>query len=310
MKAMICKNCGGAMVINTNTMTALCKCCDSEFILEEKDFGYYRDFRRSMSGFLSAKTDEHKEKADRLWLQADKKSFVCKDSRLIEIAYLYNYSVADADIYVARRNIIFHFKSDGAAKINAYRRNTSMLDYPSADTRRLSDFFPKVSGSFELSDSTHILIISKTENEYPLRIFGKLDPKHVAWVISRMENLCCVLEYNSMTHYDISVDSLFIDPYTHQASLYGNWWRVDTGHSRRPNLMGLRDTAAELLGYGDAFAMANAKDIHPALCSFISGEPRDNAYDDFALWDDVLIKAFGERRFITFDTDDEQIYKG
>ena len=42
---------------------------------------------------------------------------------------------------------------------------------------------------------------------------------------------------------------------------------------------------------------------------FINGSPKVNAYEDFAYWDEMLIKAFGERKFINMDTEDGEIYK-
>jgi len=65
------------------------------------------------------------------------------------------------------------------------------------------------------------------------------------------------------------------------------------------NLVGLRNTAREILG-----------DENPpeALTAFINSDPRIDAYEDFAYWDEMLIMAYGERKFINFDADDESIY--
>ena len=130
----------------------------------------------------------------------------------------------------------------------------------------------------------------------------------MAWIISRLENLCCVLEFNSLVHPDINPDTIFINPYTHQASLFGNWWNVTRKNAmgddkviRRTsmNLLGLRRTAGELLGDDSA---------PQALTDFISSVPREDAYEDFAFWDEMLIQAYGERKFINFETDDESVY--
>ena len=76
----------------------------------------------------------------------------------------------------------------------------------------------------------------------------------------------------------------------------------------RSNLTALRETAAQVLGFPNAAAAKETDDIPKPFADFLKSEPESNAYDDFAKWDDVLIRSYGERKFITMDTDDEQIY--
>ncbi len=298
------------MTLDASAMTAVCRYCGTRYVLNREDTDYYLEFYKQMSVFLAGGRDEQDRRlrADRLWEDADEKIFECADGKQIAIRYLYSTSLKDADIYVARRNIIYHFRNNGAELSDKYRRVVSFIDYPSADIRKLSDFFPTVTGGFHLSDGTYILVIDKNSDEYPLRIFGKLTGRHVAWIISRMENLCCVLEYNSLVHPQINPDTLFINPYQHQVSLLGNWWNVTKKNAMgddmsirkmSTNLIQLRSTAKEILGDDTAPA---------ALLEFIDSEPKCDAYEDFAYWDEMLIKAYGERKFINFDTDDETVY--
>ena len=74
------------------------------------------------------------------------------------------------------------------------------------------------------------------------------------------------------------------------------------------NLTGLRNTAANLLGYTSSKDVRANEDVPKALADFISSKPMSNAYDDFAYWDDMLIKAYGERKFMNLSTSDGQIY--
>ena len=76
----------------------------------------------------------------------------------------------------------------------------------------------------------------------------------------------------------------------------------------RDNLVSLRETAAAVLGFATRAEIRASDDLPQPFADFLRGAPESNAYDDFALWDDVLIKSYGERRFMTMDTDDEQIY--
>ena len=301
-------------------MTAICHYCGNRFVLDHQDTDYYLDFFARMNSFFaSAKSDqERKQKAEALWERAESKVFVTSDGTPIEIKYMYKYSEKDAEVYVARRNIIFHFTENGAGKTDLLRRNSSLLDYPSADVRNLSDFFPRISGGFVLDDGSHLCVLSKDEDEYPLRLFGKLSGRHVAWIISRLENLCCVLEFSALVHPQITPDTVYINPYTHQASLYGNWWNVVKFNTYSPeyrdmmqskhNLLGIRNTAISLLGCENKNQL-DLIDIPKPFKEFLKSNPCITAYDDFAYWDDMMIKAYGERKFVTMETDDEDIYK-
>ncbi len=320
MKDLRCKNCGGSMVLNASGIEAICQFCGARFLLSHEDTDYYVDFYARMNEFFSSsKSDqERKQAAEVLWENAKTKEFLCADQTPVEVKYMYHYSDKDAEVYVARRNIIFHFKDRGGEKTELIRRNVSLLDYPSADTRNLEDFFPKISGGFVLNDGTHICVISKNEDEYPLRLFGALHGRHVAWIVSRLENLCCVLQFSSLVHPQISPDTVYINPYTHQASLYGNWWNCGKPQTRsfsdrqllslHQNLWGLRNTAASALGFADANHITNSDYIPKAFTDFLRSTPRVTAYDDFAYWDEMMIKAYGERKFVTMDTNDEDIY--
>jgi hypothetical protein len=306
------------MVIDATGTTAKCPYCGSGTVLDHRDTDYYRDFYERMRGFfkLSADGQERRLRADELWNSADEEEFECSDGRRINVRSMHIYTDRTASAYTARQSLIFRFAPDKAECADRFRRAVSSLDYPSADTKSLSDFFPRISGGFELADGSALLALKKSEDEYPLRLFGALGGRHAAWIVSRLENLCCVLEYNSLVHAGIGIDNLYINPYDHVVCLYGGWWNavpnntVVDGRARvtRDNLYALREVAAAVLGFRCAAEVKARPDLPQPFADFIKGAPESNAYDDFALWDEVLIKSYGERRFVNMDTDDEQIY--
>lgn len=307
------------MVIDPSGTTAHCTYCQTDYVLDHADTDYYRDFYARMKSFfgLSADGQERRKRADELWSKADEKIFDCIDGRQIHIASLHRFSDPVMSAYTARQSVIFRFDAEQAEKADKFRKAISMLDYPSADTRNLENFFPIISGGFTLRDGSVLLAVKKSEDEYPLRLFGKLTGRHAAWLVGRMENLCCVLEYSSIVHPEFSIDTLYIDPYDHQASLYGGWWNAVRNHTTvngkvlttRDNLKALREVAAKMLGFRSADT-AEASDALPQpFADFLRSEPESNAYDDFAKWDEALIKAYGKRTFVSMDTDDEQIYE-
>ncbi|MCR4760497.1 MAG: hypothetical protein K5705_09570 [Oscillospiraceae bacterium] len=318
MKNLNCRNCGGTMVIDPSGTTARCPYCKSDYVLDHRDTDYYREFYARMKSFfrLSADEQERRRRADELWAQAEQEMFECSDGRQINVTSLHRFTDRVMTAYTARQSVIFRFEESLAENADKFRKAVSMLDYPSADTRNLANFFPIISGGFTLRDGSVLLAVKKSEDEYPLRLFGTLSGRHTAWLVGRMENLCCVMEYSSIVHPDFGIDTIYIDPYDHQASLYGGWWNAVRNHTTvsgrvlttRDNLKALRETAAQVLGFPSAAAAKEMADIPKPFADFLKSEPESNAYDDFAKWDEVLIKSYGERKFITMDTDDAQIY--
>lgn len=318
MKSLNCRNCGGTMQIDPSGTTAHCPFCRTDYVLDHQDTDYYRDFYARMHSFfgLSADGQERRRRADALWAQAENEAFTCSDGRTINIASLHRFRDRIAEAYTARQTVIFRFEAERADSADRFRKAVAMLDYPSADVRNLARFFPVVSGGYVLGDGAVLLAVKKSEDEYPLRLFGSLTGRHAAWLVGRMENLCCVLEYSSIVHPEFGVDTLYIDPYDHQASLYGGWWSAVRNHTEvdgrvlttRDNLIALRETAAKVLGYRDAASAEVREDVPAPFVEFLQSKPESNAYDDFAKWDEALIKSYGKRTFVTMDTDDGQIY--
>ncbi len=320
MKSLNCKNCGAAMYFDSSAMKASCRFCKTEHMLSMEDNDFFHDYYSALTDLLSPVRDEleKKKKADAVWEKAESVVFKCNDGTDVEIRYLHCHEIQGVTVYTARRNLVFHFKAGEVDKTELYRKVSSMVDYPSADIRMLSNFFPNVVGGFSLYDGSNILIISKDENEYPLRLFTNLSGRHTAWIISRIENLCCVLEYNCIVHPLLGIDTIYINPYLHQASLYGGWWAAGKKNTyssygrvyltMESNLIALRKTAANVLGFAGNEQVRNYDGIPKPMADFISGSPKTDAYADFTFWDEVLIKSYGERKFIDFEADDEKIY--
>lgn len=237
-------------------------------------------------------------------------------------------------IYVARKNVILVFPKEYEEYAKRYQEMTAKLKYPNAEMEKeLSNYVPKPVTDCRLADGSVFLAIEKKEGVYPLRMLGVLIDRHVAWVISRLENLCCLLEYNDMVLNGFTVDNLFVDPANHQIYLYGGWWfagyegaeavgasaqnmkylekrsLIGKGRNRgATDLESIRLTAAKLLGFPDRESLKDTKLLPEAFRDFLTGKPKQSAGKDFSYWDDVLEKSYGERKFIPLSVTEEEIY--
>ena len=290
-----CKNCNAEMSVS-RIGDLKCPYCGSHKFFSDKELSEYKEFRMRMLEYLSASANEESSSVnlERLWNNAETAEFLDSEKNPICIQYIYKSVNHGITMYAAIRNVIFIYPKDKRNYADMAIKAFSKVTFPQADMKGLGRCFPVFAGKYELEDESIMLVYSKDENMYPVGMFGALPAKHVEWIISRMENIACVLAFNDMIHGGINIDAVFINPITHEAALYGNW------HLMKPYIRGIsvdlqdiRTMAQKLLGeeYGDA---------PQPLIRFIEGQPADSAYADFAKWDKVIENELGGRHFTKF----------
>ena len=279
-----CDNCGAQYRISSRGEMN-CRFCGSKVYLNDKDFKNYLKTRDEMLIKDKFNNDSIMTDGDVIGFYRDysfKYSFDVDGNILVyDVSAIYNES--NKDIYVGASNIIFAFNDE--KDYNNYLNNRK-ITFPSADIKKLEKYLPKVVFNGQTKDGKYIVVLDKDENVYPLEIFNVgLNPRTTAWVISRLENLGCLLEFNN-----IGMDDIFINPKTHELYLYGNWENV-TG-STENYLKSIRSIAKSI--------PVNA--VAPKMYDeFLDSEPENNAYDDFKKWDEVIVKGFGGHNFNKFD---------
>ena len=274
-----CDNCGAQYRISSRGEMN-CRFCGSKVYLNDKDFKNYLKTRDEMLIKDKFNNDSIMTDGDVIGFYRDysfKYSFDVDGNILVyDVSAIYNES--NKDIYVGASNIIFAFNDE--KDYNNYLNNRK-ITFPSADIKKLEKYLPKVVFNGQTKDGKYIVVLDKDENVYPLEIFNVgLNPRTTAWVISRLENLGCLLEFNNIGMDKLSIDDIFINPKTHELYLYGNWENV-TG-STENYLKSIRSIAKSI--------PVNA--VAPKMYDeFLDSEPENNAYDDFKKWDEVIVKS-------------------
>lgn len=181
-------------------------------------------------------------------------------------------------------------------------------------------------------DGGVLVAVKKQQGVYPLKLLGLLLDRHVAWIISRLENLCCLLSYNGMVLNGLTVDNLFVSPASHQIYLYGGWWFAGYENDRMngisadvrkciyrkylekkrchhsTDLESLRFVAIKLLGCETREDVKEIPNLPAAFCDFLLEPAEESAAADFAYWDRTLEKSYGERKFIPLPVTEEELY--
>ena len=312
MAILKCKMCGGTLDYDQQQNLAVCPYCGNKSTVFDQDRKLFEQFQDQFAALLNQSPKSAPEEG--FWVDASREELVREDGAVMEITYLTKRRADLCTMYVARHNIIFLFEQEHADYAARYREMVGKLTYPSPDMEReLTNYVPRVVTECRLEDGRIFLAIEKKEGTYPLKMLGTLMDRHVAWVISRLENLCCLLGYNNMVLNAFTAENLFVDPVNHQIYLYGGWWFAGytgsetlgasesvipylkkSGHflgfqspnqknryTARTDLESIRLVAAKLLGYPDREALREKAnpDSNPPL----QGLPLPDPFRHFLL---------------------------
>lgn len=331
MAILKCKMCGGTMEYDRTENLAFCPYCGNRNTVFEQDKKLFEQFQTMFAALLNQEMDEETEEG--FWIEANREELIRDDGEVIEITYLTKRKMDLCTAYVARKNIIFIFESKYEGYAENYKKMIGEISYPNeAMERELSNYVPKLVTEGKLQDGRIYLVIEKKEGVYPLSMLGILIDRHVAWMVSRMENLCCLLEFNGIVSNGLTIDNLFVDVANHQLYLYGGWWfsgfegKENQGASydveayvekklvgrgrnlKNTDLESLRLVATKMLGYPSKNELKADKILPHAFKKFLLDSPEKTATKDFSRWDKTLTAAYGERKFIPLRITEEEIY--
>ncbi len=285
-----CDNCGAEYRISSRG-EMVCRFCGSMVYLSDKDFKAYKNTRDEMLHNDRFINDETADEGDilHMWNNSSRVNFTTDRGVNITMDSFYSVILDDKEVYIGSNKILIVFAS--ISEVTRFNNSLSQIMYPSADIKDLSRFLPNVTFKATLEDGRGIIVVSKSENIYPLFLFENLKATTVAWMISRFENLGCLLEFNDMDFDTISIEDIYINPKTHELFILDGWENV----SRTPRRNYLKDIR---LIAKDVMDVSTANDM---CMQFLNGEPAATAYDDFGNWDDVIMKGFGGHNFHQFN---------
>jgi hypothetical protein len=173
-----------------------------------------------------------------------------------------------------------------------------------------------------LSDGRHLVRMQKTPDLIRLRDIvthiGALDPKHIAWIVSSLLNLACYLSYADIVHQDISPDTVFISPNTHNVALLGGWWyatrrgvKMTTVPRRTFDLLPFKAKISKLASSQTDLELirATARECLPPglthpVARWLQEVSRGRAVEQYESW----VKMLGERKFTKLSLNADIVY--
>lgn len=189
------------------------------------------------------------------------------------------------------------------------------------------------------SEIGYVVVMKKSANAIFLSdliayLGGNIDPKHVAWIGSRLFNIITFLDYIGLCHNGISADTVLINPSKHACYLIGGWWysaKKDTKINAIPNNLSslypnevflnkiaktkydkvlVKALLIECLGDSSKSGsklLVNSNIPKPML-NWLRTIDDTNIKKDFSKWYKILNECFGARKFVDMSVDINLIY--
>lgn len=180
-----------------------------------------------------------------------------------------------------------------------------------------------------MSADRRAIILDKTADVYPMDLFLKayseqLSGRDIAWMISRMCDLLCFLQYNSIVLNGFTKENLFINPERHSLFIFGGWWystmvgypMLGTNKTvyscmsplTKTNKLSTFQTDIESMRHLASELIKDKTDIPKPILDWIDAGSSDDPIKEYSWWNKVLDAAYGKRKFVVFEADPKKIY--
>lgn len=267
--------------------------------------------------------------------------FTAVDGKTYEINYLRRHRFELGTMIVANSVVAFEIERAHADLIRNAERAIQGLRYADAKMRTqmaaLLPAFP-FAGAFETA-TAYVVVLRKSPDALLLRdvldhFGGRLDPRHVAWVVSSLLNLCCYFQYAGLAHNALSLDTCFMSPSDHSVAVPGGWWYAARAGERmvavpettiewgphdlltakradiRTDLELVRAIGRALLGDIAGASLARTYPAQRAMVDWLRFPASSNPIEEYRTWrDQVLYDSFGARRFAELPLTQSDIYR-
>lgn len=261
------------------------------------------------------------------------------DGKTYALRYFKRFDFELGVAYLSQTKITYVVRKEFADLVEHACKVIKTFHFPDDATREVMiRYLPTISGCYETADSV-VVMIDKPADLIRMRDLrdhcgGKMDPKHVAWMISRMLNHTSYFEWAKLTHNDLSLDTLFVCPEHHTVCILGGWWysmpvgdRLKAMPQRTINHASsevmkkklaalqtdpelVRLSARELLGNANGVHLMIDKSIPSTMVNWLRISSQGSAVKDYAIWrDKILPDSFGPRKFVKMEIKADQVYQ-
>jgi hypothetical protein len=276
--------------------------------------------------------------ADRSWRGPGSLRLKGTDGRAWRLRYRRRHPFELGDLYVGRTVLVFLIDSTYRPLYDRATRIVASFRYATPEMRaEVERYLPSVTRAFETQDHL-VLVLRKGDDTVLLRdlldhLGGRIDPTHVAWMISGLLSICCFFQVTGLVHAAISPDTLLVSPPQHSTMIPGGWFHAFPAGARmeavpartyewvsrrllrdrvatpRITLELVRTTGRELLGDISGASLQWDKTLPRPMIDWLNQPSGGDAFRDYELWHEVLKDSFGARRFVEMPVREADVYQ-
>jgi len=273
------------------------------------------------------------------WEVSNQAQYISNKDEVISINFQLEKNFELGKYYVCSNKVVYVIdKSKENLANNAVKMMASFSFADDEMEREIRKLLPKVIHYYLTKDGKYVIIeIEKTNDLLPLSEIlkhynGIIPHKHVAWIMSRLNNLICYLQWSGLAHNGISLDTCFISPMYHSVVVYGGWWYArPLGESLKAtskdvydiipfsvknkkvssiltDIESVKALGRQLLGDRSGYRMDNT--TPKSFTDFLSKTNAKNGFENYNNWSKVLHESYGVRKFIPMEINENELYTG
>lgn len=303
----------------------------------DRDAGHAEAFKHL--GELKAERD--RQVAAREWCGPGVQTLKLARGRRLNLRFLRRNAFELGTTLIGRASVTWLFRPEHRAlHAHAVRVIQGFRWANDAMRREAERFLPRIELQAETADGP-VLIVSKPRDVVRLRdaldhLGGRMDPRHVAWILGTLHNAGAYLQWAGLTHNAIDLDNYFISPAAHEGMLLGGWWYARPGGERMTHLPGssanvwktilpphvaaagratprldrelIRLIGRSLLGDPAGSRLLRDARVPRALRTWVTTPGADDGIEDYANWARARDAAFGRRKFVVMDLTPREMY--
>lgn len=252
------------------------------------------------------------------------------DGKMIQINFLTCDSFELGKLYVCNEKVIYLFDKDKKIYYqNMIRKINRLVFFDRQMEKEIKRFLPEIIENCQLKSGEFYVAVKKAENVFYLFDIiqyyeGKIDDRHVAWIMSRLLNLACYFELTGIVHNGMSLKNCFISPQDHSLFLYGGFWYTS---EKKEKMIGVSKEIFDVMplstkstGYSTSMTdleaikligrtlLEKSENIPLPFQKWLDSGSKNSAIEEMKKWDSTILKSYGERKFVKMDISKEVLY--
>lgn len=261
----------------------------------------------------------------------DEQEVLFKDhikNKTYRIKYYHRVKNDICEIFYGNTFVFYLISKDKENAYNNFIKNINFLSTLKTKSDKFDKIFPQDILKFKLDD--HFAIMVKKHVDFiPLNLIYEyydktIDPKHTAWIISRLLNMCGHLRYVNMTNNNISLNSLLVDPLNHNIILTDWFFALPMGvkykylTNRVYNLIsdkkikksyyGLDEECVKEIGRVLSNNFKMGTNVPTPLKLYLLKPHGEDIYKTIDDWKNkILIDSFGKKKYTLMDINLDKI---